>query len=129
MRWSSLLPATRAAQIAIPADSYNGITVGAYDQADLKRWQSSAYTLNGGVDGTEVRGKPDILAPGVWVGDGISYDGYYSLGTSFAAPHVAGTAALLTGYANATSRHRHAQSAWHQSPHPQLGPQAADRRS
>ena len=39
-------------QIAIPADSYNVITVGAYDQADLKRWQFSSYTLSGGVDGT-----------------------------------------------------------------------------
>jgi hypothetical protein len=54
--------------------------------------------LSGGAAGTEVRGKPDILAPGVWVGDGISYGGYYSLGTSFAAPHVSGAAALLTDY-------------------------------
>lgn len=87
--------------LGIPADLFNGISVGVYDQADMKRWQNSAYTLSGS-DGTEVRGKPDILAPGVWIGDGISYNGFSSLGTSFAAPHAAGAAALLADYA---SRH------------------------
>jgi hypothetical protein len=86
-------------QLGIPADSYNGISVGAYDQADMRRASFSAFTLSGGIEGAEVRGKPDILAPGVWVGDGISYDGWYAQGTSFAAPHVTGTAALLADYA------------------------------
>ncbi len=87
-------------QLVTPADSFNGIAVGAYDQATQARWNGSAYRLNGGAQGAEVRGKPDILAPGVWIGDGISYDGYYFLGTSFASPHVAGAAALLTDYAS-----------------------------
>jgi hypothetical protein len=86
-------------QLLTPADSFNGIAVGAYDQAAQARWNGSAFRLNGGALGSEVRGKPDILAPGVWVGDGISFDGYYSLGTSFASPHVAGAAALLADYA------------------------------
>ncbi len=85
-------------QTVIPADSYNAISVGAYDQTTGARWSNSAYMMNGGGQGTEVRGTPDILAPGVWIGDGITYGGYSSLGTSFAAPHVAGAAALLTDY-------------------------------
>jgi hypothetical protein len=90
-------------QLVTPADSFNGIAVGAYDQATQARWNGSAYRLNGGAQGAEVRGKPDILAPGVWIGDGISYDGYYFLGTSFASPHVAGAAALLADYASDVS--------------------------
>jgi hypothetical protein len=86
-------------QINIPADTYNGIAVGAYDQATQARASFSAFALNDVAVGTEGRGKPDILAPGVWVGDGIGYSGFYSQGTSFASPHVAGAAALLTSYA------------------------------
>lgn len=87
-------------QITIPADSYNGISVGAMDDATSTRWGFSAYALNGGIGGTEVRGKPDILAPGVNITDGISADGHPFSGTSFAAPHVAGAAALVSGYAS-----------------------------
>jgi hypothetical protein len=89
-------------QISTPADSFNGIAVGAYDQATGARWSHSAFALSG-IDGTEVRGKPEILAPGVWIGDGISYNGTSAQGTSFAAPHVAGAAALLVDFANRQS--------------------------
>lgn len=87
-------------QITIPADSYNGISVGAMDDATSTRWGLSAYALNGGTGGTEVRGKPDILAPGANITDGISGAAHPFSGTSFAAPHVAGAAALVQQYAN-----------------------------
>jgi Subtilase family/Dockerin type I domain len=87
-------------QVTVPADSFNGIAVGAMNDATLTRWDGSAYQLNGGAAGTEVRGKPDILAPGVNIVDGLSFNNHPELGTSFAAPHVVGTAALLTDYGN-----------------------------
>ena len=88
-----------ASQIIIPGDSYNGISVGAMNDATLTRWEYSAYQLNGGSDGTEVRGKPDILAPGVNAVDGLSFNNHPDSGTSYAAPYVVGAAALLTDYA------------------------------
>lgn len=78
-------------QLTVPGDFYNGITVGAMNESDQSRRATSNYQLNGGGAGTEVRGKPDILAPGENIGDGFTSQN----GTSFAAPHVTGTAALL----------------------------------
>jgi Subtilase family/Dockerin type I domain len=87
-------------EILKPADFYNGITAGAMNDFDQSRWSSSAYQIIDPVGGTEVRGKPDLLAPGVNTRDGLSYSGGLISGTSFAAPHVVGTAALLTDYSN-----------------------------
>jgi hypothetical protein len=89
-------------KINFPWDAFNAITVGATDNvggAFTTRVGWSQYLLDGD-NGTapDFRGKPDILAPGVGIGSGqlnpmgapITQDG-----TSFAAPHVTGIAALL----------------------------------
>lgn len=73
-------------QISNPGDAYNVITVGANDSSHTRAPYSS-YWLSGD-NGTQpdVRGKPDILAPGDFNGE---------QGTSFATPHVAAASALL----------------------------------
>lgn len=91
-------------RISVPGDFFNGITVGGTERKSDKfenRYVVSSYWLSGDNGASpDVRGKPDILAPGWWVGDGKSYpDGAGNPrkvgGTSLAAPHVAGVAAML----------------------------------
>ncbi len=85
----SLVVATAANDsflIRKPGDCYNCITVGATDESFQRRLDVSGYVLS--PDG---RSKPDILAPGKEISDGFTT----STGTSFAAPQVAGAAALL----------------------------------
>ncbi len=95
-----------SSQISTPGDFFNGITVGASTANFQARANYSSYWLNPD-NGTapDVRGKPDILAPGTLISDGKSYPGapdncpgdpaLNCSGTSFAAPHVTGVAAML----------------------------------
>jgi hypothetical protein len=99
-----------------PADSFNGLTVGALDATDpnatglfdpgrmpadrVAPYSSWAPLANG-------RAGVDVVAPGtdLWSTLAINYTGENGLvagvasGTSFAAPHVTGVAALLYGAA------------------------------
>jgi hypothetical protein len=99
-----------------PADCYNGLTVGALDAVDpnatglfdpgrmpadrVAPYSSWAPLANG-------RAGVDVVAPGtnLWSTLAINYTGQNGLiagvasGTSFAAPHVTGVAALLYGAA------------------------------
>jgi hypothetical protein len=82
-------------QITIPGDAFNILTVGGLDSsggAYQRRRASSSYLLSSD-DGTapDERGKPEIVAPGQNIGNGF----INQTGTSHAAPHVAGIAALL----------------------------------
>jgi hypothetical protein len=80
-----------------PAKAWNVISVGAYDNANSPNWSDDTMAdfscyVNPSVD----REKPEVVAPGVQI-VGIGMDGNLISrdGTSFAAPQVAGLAALL----------------------------------
>lgn len=81
--------------IGSPADAAAALSVGAVDRND----QLAAFSSRGpGLDGDTV--KPEITGPGVAITHAVSSDagsGSYDAGsgTSFAAPHVAGSAAIL----------------------------------
>ena len=80
--------------ITIPGDNFNGITVGAADRTGTAVWNLSSRgpTADGRI-------KPDIITPGenIYIADTGTTTSLYRIGsgTSFAAPNVAGVAALL----------------------------------
>jgi len=83
-----------------PAKGWNVLSVGAYDDQNDSNWSGdemadwSAWVNPSSPNGT--REKPEVVAPGVSV-TGIAMNGNLNTedGTSFAAPQVAGLAALL----------------------------------
>lgn len=73
--------------LTIPSTASKVITVGAYDDTSLQFADFS---------GRGLEGKPDLVAPGVNITAPASPAGYQSFtGTSFAAPFVTGSAALM----------------------------------
>jgi len=104
--------------IPVPTDEFNGMTVAASRKnATDGVFRQVALTNDGSMDAAGNRTSIDILAPGVPI-DLIGPNGnaVTDSGTSFAAPHVTATAALLHEYAaerindggwNAFSSRRH----------------------
>ena len=79
--------------------NYNGITVGNMDDSnsiDIEDFSIRSTSGRGPVD--DGRLKPDVVAPGTLIVSptGATFEEYREInGTSFAAPHVSGTVALL----------------------------------
>jgi subtilisin len=83
-----------------PANYPNALSVGAQDPSGRVGWFSGSEMLKRPVD----PGVPDLIAPGVDVVSASVFGGFAtSTGTSMAAPHIAGMAALLLhAYRHAT---------------------------
>ena len=89
------------ATINVPGDAFNVLTVGNMsDQGTISRADDTLWGTSSRGNTGDDRTKPEVAAPGRSITScDYSTDGFVSMtGTSMAAPHVAGVAALVTDY-------------------------------
>ncbi len=78
-----------------PGNVYQAFGIGATDIDDYVEWWSSGEEIHWPASHPEPYVKPDFSAPGVDVWSSVPGGYGYMSGTSMAAPHAAGTAALM----------------------------------